>query len=84
MRARWSSRLNVVPPDLGQGALELAAARGDLVRDRRQRQVGVGVAEPDHLERLAVEVPPSAARVDVPHRMGIRRDPSERINGSIG
>ena len=49
-------------PDLGQGALKLAAARGDLVRHAPERQVRIGVAEPDHLERLAVEVPPSLHR----------------------
>ena len=42
---------------LGQGTLELAAAGGDLVRDAPERQLRIGVAEPDHLQGLAVEVP---------------------------
>ena len=49
---------------LGQRALELAAARGDLVGHLRQRQVRVGVVEANHLERLAIEFTPCAAPWD--------------------
>ena len=49
-------------PDLGERALELASARGDLVGHPPQRQVGVGMAEPDHLDRFAVEVAPALHR----------------------
>ena len=47
---------------LGQGALELAAARGDLVGHPGEREIGIGVAQPDHLHRLAVDVTPPLHR----------------------
>ena len=46
----------------GQRTLELAPAGGDLVCHERERQLGIGVAESDHLERFAVEVAPPLHR----------------------